>query len=142
MRLPCLLLLAVTGCATQYVSQSEFMFDFPGPGPACAPRDRACPEVNRHLDAVQATIGDWCGTPREMHLMALRRMGEAAVPTLQRSLDVDGWIRPFFAARTLAGIGHDADVSAWCRAHTEDENFPWVCQGLTPWSLLARAGEL
>ncbi len=133
---------ALPACGTEYMSAGEFLHDFPQSPPDCRRGDRDCAEVNRHLDAIQATIGDWCGTPREMHMMEVRRLGARAVPTLQRALDAEGWVRPFFAADILEGMGRAAEVSAWCRANTQHENFPWICQGLNPWSLLAGAGAL
>jgi hypothetical protein len=106
------------------------------------PGDRACRQVNRELATIAGEVGSFCGTGIIMAEDRIIHLGDAAVPALVRALDGDGWVRPFFARVILHRMWHFDQVSAWCRAHTDDDNFPWVCQGVNPWSLLAGAGEL
>jgi hypothetical protein len=141
MRASLVLAVALTACGPEYMSTGEFLHDFPGPGPDCR-GDRTCAQVNRELDIIQGEIGSFCGTEIMRAEHRLLQLGEPSVPTLMRSLEVSGWVRPHFSALLLSRLHHDADLSAWCRAHSEHENFPWACQGLTPWSVLAGAGEL
>jgi hypothetical protein len=142
MRCVPVLLVALAACGPEYMSSAEFMYDFPDPPLRCAADDPGCPEVSRRLEVIRGTIGDGCGTERLTQMIALRRMGDRAVPTLLQALNGRDGARPYFAADLLESMGHQAEVAVWCRAHAESPNFPYLCQGLNPFTLLVRAGAL
>jgi len=132
---PAALAIALAGaaCGGGYMSRGELLYGYPAAGVDCR-GDRACAEVERHLAVIRAEAGGWCGTVLMSELHRLVAMGDAAVPTLLAELDGDGWATPHYAATALRRLGRDAEVSAWCRAATGRDTFPWVCQGTTPYA--------